>query len=75
MHLNLGCGNKKIPGWVNVDKMPVCNPDQVVGPREASLALGRRLGSGDEVLARAGTPGRRRNNLPQHYQRALSRLS
>ena len=30
MRLNLGCGNKKMPGWRNVDKVPECNPDEVV---------------------------------------------
>jgi predicted SAM-dependent methyltransferase len=30
MKLNLGCGNKKIPDWINVDKIAACNPDQVV---------------------------------------------
>ena len=30
MRLNLGCGNVKMPGWVNVDKIAMCNPDQVV---------------------------------------------
>lgn len=30
LRLNLGCGNKIMPGWVNVDKMPDCNPDMVV---------------------------------------------
>lgn len=30
MRLNLGCGNKKIPGWINVDKVAACNPDEVV---------------------------------------------
>jgi hypothetical protein len=30
MRLNLGCGNRKIPDWVNVDKVANCNPDQVV---------------------------------------------
>jgi hypothetical protein len=30
MRLNLGCGGKKLPGWVNVDKYPTCSPDQVV---------------------------------------------
>jgi hypothetical protein len=30
MRLNLGCGNWKIPGWINVDKVPASNPDQVV---------------------------------------------
>jgi predicted SAM-dependent methyltransferase len=30
MRLNLGCGNRKAPDWVNVDKVAACNPDQVV---------------------------------------------
>jgi len=30
MRLNLGCGNSKLPGFVNVDKMAACQPDQVV---------------------------------------------
>jgi predicted SAM-dependent methyltransferase len=30
MKLNLGCGDKKIEGWVNVDLFPACNPDMVV---------------------------------------------
>ncbi|HEY4922650.1 MAG TPA: hypothetical protein VII40_21300 [Xanthobacteraceae bacterium] len=30
MRLNLGCGNRKLPDWVNVDMSPGCNPDQVV---------------------------------------------
>ncbi len=30
MRLNLGCGTRKFPGWVNVDKMAACNPDQIV---------------------------------------------
>ena len=30
MRLNLGCGNSKIPGWTNVDKIGACSPDQVV---------------------------------------------
>ena len=29
MKLNLGCGFKKLPGYVNVDLSPVCEPDQV----------------------------------------------
>jgi predicted SAM-dependent methyltransferase len=27
MRLNLGCGNRKNPEWVNVDKVPDCQPD------------------------------------------------
>jgi predicted SAM-dependent methyltransferase len=30
MRLNLGCGNAKLPGWVNVDGSAGCSPDQVV---------------------------------------------
>jgi hypothetical protein len=30
MRLNLGCGNKILPGWHNVDKYPTFAPDQVV---------------------------------------------
>jgi predicted SAM-dependent methyltransferase len=30
MRLNLGCGSKKTPGWINTDKVPDCDPDQVV---------------------------------------------
>lgn len=30
MRLNLGCGNRKFPGWLNVDKVAACKPDQVV---------------------------------------------
>ena len=30
MRLNLGCGNRKRPGWRNVDKVPHCSPDEIV---------------------------------------------
>jgi Methyltransferase domain len=30
MRLNLGCGDKKMPGWRNVDKIAMCDPDEVV---------------------------------------------
>jgi len=30
MRLNLGCGNHKRPGWVNVDWSSVCQPDALV---------------------------------------------
>lgn len=30
MKINLGCGSRKLPGWINADRSPACNPDQVV---------------------------------------------
>ncbi len=30
MRLNLGCGDKKLPGWINTDMVAACAPDQVV---------------------------------------------
>jgi hypothetical protein len=30
MKLNLGCGTRKFPGWLNVDSNAACEPDQVV---------------------------------------------
>ena len=29
MRLNLGCGNRKLEGWVNVDREAACKPDRV----------------------------------------------
>lgn len=47
--LNLGCGSKKLPGWVNVDAQPMEDPDVVVD-------IGREIwpwpdNSVDEALA------------------------
>jgi len=30
VRLNLGCGNDKRPGWINVDRSDACAPDQLV---------------------------------------------
>jgi hypothetical protein len=30
LKLNIGCGFNKLNGYLNIDKMPSCNPDQVV---------------------------------------------
>lgn len=30
MRLNLGCGSRKMEGWVNVDASPTCSPDLIV---------------------------------------------
>ncbi|GAA5177678.1 hypothetical protein GCM10025771_15290 [Niveibacterium umoris] len=30
LRLNLGCGHRKLPGFLNVDKYPACEPDAVV---------------------------------------------
>jgi len=30
MKLNLGCGNKKIKGWINCDKSDIVKPDKVI---------------------------------------------
>jgi hypothetical protein len=30
MRLNLGCGGRKFPDWINVDKFSTCGPDQIV---------------------------------------------
>lgn len=30
LRLNLGCGNRKLAGWLNVDNEPACKPDAVV---------------------------------------------
>ena len=29
MKLNLGCGFNKLPGWLNLDKFPGCEPDRL----------------------------------------------
>ena len=47
MKLNLGCGNKEIPGFVGVDRFP-CAAARVLGDLNGRLPF--RDGSADEVL-------------------------
>ncbi|MDR3299921.1 MAG: hypothetical protein LBU43_07960 [Candidatus Accumulibacter sp.] len=35
MKLNLGCGNRKLIGFVNIDCAAACHPDQVVDLEQA----------------------------------------
>ena len=35
MKLNLGCGRRKLDGWLNVDRSPLCQPDRVVDLEQA----------------------------------------
>ena len=46
--LHLGCGTKKIPGWINIDSVKACQPDLV---HDISKPLPYKTLSVDEVLA------------------------
>jgi SAM-dependent methyltransferase len=48
--LNLGCGQTRLDGYLNVDKSPVCQPDQVMDLE--ALPWPFATSSVDEVLAR-----------------------
>lgn len=47
MNLNLGCGNRKIEGWINADRSKECNPDVLW---EAEGAWPWKTDSVDEVI-------------------------
>lgn len=47
MKLNLGCGNKKMKGYLNCDKSPLVNPDKIV---DMEKKLPFRKNSIDEVF-------------------------
>ena len=48
LKLNLGCGDKRMPGWLNVDHVPDCNPDMVVDLEKFPWPW--ETGSVDEIL-------------------------
>ena len=48
MKLHLGCGTKKLEGWVNIDSVPECRPDVV---HDITQPLPYADQSADELLA------------------------
>ena len=48
MKLHVGCGTNKIPGWVNIDSVASCQPDQV---HDLSKALPYADQTADELKA------------------------
>lgn len=48
MKLHLGCGTKKLEGWVNIDSVPECEPDLV---HDITAPLPYTDQSADELLA------------------------
>jgi len=49
MKLNLGCGFRKQPGYINIDLDPLCRPDQVLNLEETPWPF--EDNSVDEILA------------------------
>ncbi len=48
MKLHLGCGSKKLEGWVNIDSVQACNPDMI---QDITQPLPFKELSIDEILA------------------------
>lgn len=48
MKLHLGCGTKRLEGWVNIDSVPECRPDVV---HDITMPLPYADQSADELLA------------------------
>ena len=47
MKLNLGCGQNKFDGFVNVDKAPECDPDRAVDLERIPVTVGGKAYEGE----------------------------